>query len=59
MELLLNILSQILNELGAFKGSRKLPKKKLATDEVKENSPADRYVHVWVLVCFGLVAFYL
>lgn len=46
MELLLNILSQVLNELGAFQENRKLPKKKLATDEVSENSPADRYMHV-------------
>lgn len=41
MELLLNILSQVLNELGAFQGKRKLPNKKLAAAEVWGNSPAD------------------
>lgn len=39
---MLNILSHVLVELGAFWGDRKLPKKKLATDEVEENSQADR-----------------
>jgi len=34
VELLLNILSQVLNELGAFQGKRKLPNKKLAAAEV-------------------------
>lgn len=41
MELLLNILGQVLNEVGDFQGNRKLPKKKLAAAEVGENSPAD------------------
>lgn len=42
-----------------FSREQKITKEKLATDEVNENSPVDRYKHVWVLVCFGLVAFCL
>jgi len=34
VELLLSILSQVLNEVGAFQGKRKLPKIKVAAAEV-------------------------
>jgi len=58
VELLLNVLSQVLNEVGAFQGNRKLPKKKLAAAEVNENSPADMCACLGACL-LGLVAFCL
>lgn len=65
MELLLNILGQVLNEFGAFRGNRKLPKKKLAMDEVEEHSPADTcmlgcwFVLVWLLSAYIFSLFFM
>lgn len=59
---MLNVLGQVLNEVGAFQGNRKLPKNKLSAAEVGENSPTDMCACLGAGLlwfgCFLLISFF-